>query len=285
MSLIELLVGVGLFVLIGLLFNTVMLKVHQGYANVSDRVARETEAADLSFNLKHFLSNAVELTEANKNVLLPTAFSAKRGYIAPYDLVDNWTPVSGVGTPRAMALYFRDTQKTLGPLKNNDSDRFLPTGLFFIPPTVDHYGMIAFNFGSPGATTLTGAANQLQSHFGRIVDFKIAVSSDTNRANIKKVKSLLITFTTRSYKSKGTERRTWCPPSKMSMAVCETTGTYSDYTWNVNVVLRNNTLGESSDRRQENTALTPVRLEPAPTRFVEGTYFLVPELPLESMKR
>ncbi len=285
MTLIEVLLAIGVLGVLALIFNTLMVSIQREYLTVSERINLETEAADLAFYLKHYLSPGVEIREMGAQSVGSLPFSNLQGQIKEYDLTDVWTPSVGAGVSEPLAIFFRETLRSSQALVP-DAGRYLPTGLFFVRPTVDRYGVLGFNLGSAGTASLTGASDQIALRFGKIVDLKFSdFVIDASRGD-RKVQSFVVTFSVRAYKGGANQGQKWCPPDQMlTVPECQTEAAYFDVTKSVNILLRNNGLGLSSTRRRQMVSGGQTVFEPAVRRVVDGVYFLIPEFPLESLRR
>ena len=287
MSLIEVVVAVGILGILGLVFHTLMLNIQKEYLTVSERITLETEAADLAFYLKHYLSNAVELYDSGTGSVAGN-FSNTQGRIREFNLSSLWTVSSGPGVAEPVALFFRETLKSRQTPVPPDAERYLPTGLFLVRPTINRYGVIGFSLGDSTTNVLSGTPGRVSPKFGRLVDLRLQSFVTDGSSGFRKLQSMVVTFTLRAYRGGADQDHTWCPPAQMlTVAVCQTQSPYFDLTKSVEIVLRNNVLGMSTSRRRREKELITDRtlFVPASRRVVDGVYFLVPELPLDSLRR
>jgi hypothetical protein len=284
MSLIELVVALGILGLVALAANTMLARVIQAYGSVSERVAQEKESIEIAYTLKHYLSMAIDLKRVPDTGSLGNQFSNRSGKIAAYDLGAVWQTSSGPGTAEPLAVFFRETLRSNDPNLPSNDDRFLPTGIFFIRPTTDRFGVLAIDTGSSTTPTISGRS--VDFRFTHIVDLKIhGFVVDTEYG--EHASSFLITFTKRAYKPEGQPHDfKWCPPSRMSLAACATESRYIDITKTVEVVVRNNVLGYSTTRRSERKDSIGRSIYSAGLRRTfDGIYFLRPFTPPEALKR
>jgi prepilin-type N-terminal cleavage/methylation domain-containing protein len=285
MSLIELLVALGILSIVTLAANTMLTRVIQAYSSVSERVAQEKESIEIAYTLKHYLSMAIELHKVPDGNSLGNQFSSRNGKIRSYDLGPVWQAVSGPGAAEPLAVFFRETLRSTDSNLPANGDRFLPTGIFFIRPTTDRFGVLAIDTGSADTPTISGRS--VEFRFTHIVDLKIHDFVIDNTDGRNNVSSFLITFTRRAYKPSGQAHDfKWCPPSRMTLAACRTQSRYIDINRTLEVIVRNNVLGLSSTRRTETRDSIGRSIYTAgPRRTFEGIYFLRPFTPLDALKR
>lgn len=274
---------------------------------LTNRIQSESELNEISFYLKYFTSQAINVEDAsgsNLNNWPATGVNANKGYIRADYLASKYFVPSGYSVPiDTVAIFLRDTLSSSYTAVPNVGDRFLPTGIYFQKPTAKTFGVLYIDLGQSlagGNVSISPSRDDLW--FGSIVDFQVAekayevfdqtIPDDPEKWAIRRLSAVTFKITVREYLPQENSRRdyTWCPPAKMSeLAECATTSPYKDVERIIRVVLRNNILGFSSTQMIQSTTASPVsqrfRRMPFYTRPYDLIYFLKPTYPVGQLKR
>lgn len=284
MTLTELLVGMVLFTIVSLFIAVIMSQTQKTYSQMSGRVNQEAEAEEMSAILRHYFSQAVELSLYSS---VGGAVSNLNGQLlSAYDLGSSWTTATGLSV-NPIALFFVDDQPSDQPTAAA-ADRFLPVAILVQQPSETKFGLVGIQIGDTSAqTTLTGA--NLKFRFDNIVDFKLTNIIFENDAVVsprQKVVSFTVIFTKRFFRDSDVANRRWCPPTKMLSAGCTTKTFYTDITKTVDVTVRNNVLGPSYvQRRRAPPSMASAWFIPESKRPYQGIYFHRPRFPPGALKR
>ncbi len=281
-TLTELLVGLVLFSIVALFVGVIMSQTQKTYSQMSGRVNQEAEAEEMSAVLRHYLSQAVELSAYSG---VSTAVSNLTGQILnSYDLGSSWSSGTGLNV-NPVALFFMDDQPSDQPTVPA-SRRFLPVAVFVQRPSETKYGLVAIQIGEPTQTSLNGSSPEFR--FTNIVDFKILnviYENDSVSSPRRKVISFTVVFTKRFFRDNDVPQQRWCPPAKMTSGSCLTKSFYTDITKTVDVNVRNNVLGPSYSQRKKSPLGSTGWFVPESKRAFQGVYFHRPRFPVGALKR
>jgi hypothetical protein len=291
LSLVELLVALGILAIVTIALAGLSSQMASDFKTASERVSQEEAADEIVYHLKQVLSNAVELVDPDGDPVGKNSVSNKYGQIAPYELLASWDPSASAPKAEPLALFFRDALPSITiTAVPDDSQRFVPIGIYFIRPTPTTYGVLTIDLGDKDTTSLPSKAPALR--FTHLVNLKLhdfAIESVANSSGgvDRKVASFMVTFTTRVFKAGHEQEAKWCPPPKMGSGPCVTSTYYHDLTKSFEVVVRNNLLGPSTSRRISRTDPTSGKTyyDPEPRRAIEGVYFLRPLVPVTALNR
>lgn len=284
MTLTELLVGMVIFSIVSLFIAVVMSQTQKTYSQMSGRVNQEAEAEEMSAILRHYFSQAVELSLYSS--VSSTVSNLNGQMLANYDLGALWTAGSGM-TVNPVALFFIDDQPS-DQSTIAASQRFLPVAILVQQPSETKFGLVVVQVGdNPAQTNLTGENPEFR--FTNIVDFKITNVIFENDAVVsprRKVVSFTIMFTKRFFRDLDVANRRWCPPAQMASSTCLTKTFYTDISKTVDITLRNNVLGPSyTQRKKAPASATTSWFAPESKRPYQGIYFHRPRFPVGALKR
>ncbi|WP_413583104.1 type II secretion system protein J [Bdellovibrio sp. HCB288] len=305
-SLIELLLSVvlGSILLYGV--GALISMATNQSESLTNRIQSESDLNDISFYLKHFASQGINVEDGsgrNLNNWNSTGSSQNTGFVradylasAGFNANANPAPVDTVG------IFLRDNMHSEYTAVPSLGDRFLPTGIYFQRPTAKTFGVLYIDLGrSQAAGTVTIGPSRDDLWFGSIVDFQATErqvtrfdmnNPDQDPALSSRLRLSSVTFkiTVREYLGQENSKRdyTWCPPAAMTQAECKTTSPYKDVERVVRVTFRDNVLGFSSAQMAQSSE-TPVTLRnqrrPIYRRPYDLIYFLKPSYPSGQLKR
>ncbi|WP_413292036.1 prepilin-type N-terminal cleavage/methylation domain-containing protein [Bdellovibrio sp. HCB185ZH] len=305
-SLVELLLSVVLgSVLMYGVGALISMATNQNEA-ITNRIQSESELNEISFYLKHFASQGINVEDGsgkNLNGWSPSGTSQNTGFVrADYLASTGFNAATATASVDTIGFFLRDTLISTYTSVPSVGDRFLPTGIYFQKPTAKTYGILYIDLGrSQAAGTVTISPTRDDLWFGSIVDFQAtekeverfdmnSPDQDPNVSQRFRLSSVTFKVTVREYLPQTNSKRdfTWCPPAAMTQAACMTTSPYKDVERVIRVVFRDNVLGFSSAQMSV-TAETPNTLRaqrrPLYRRPYDLIYFLKPSYPSGQLKR
>lgn len=283
MTLTELIVGLVIFSIVALFIGVIMSQTQKTYSQMSGRVNQEAEAEEMSAILRHYLSQAIELSAYAG---IGGGVSNLTGQILTnYDLGTAWTAATGLSV-NPVALFFMDDQAS-DVATMSAPNRFVPVAILVQRPSEKKYGLVAIQIAdSPSQSVLNGANPKFR--FTNIVDFKIQnliYENDAASPPRRKVVSLTIVFTKRFFRDSDIAKHRWCPPAKMTSSGCLTNSFYTDITKTVDVTVRNNVLGPSYAQRKKSPLAAANWFSAESKRPFQGIYFHRPRFPVGALRR
>ncbi len=305
-SLVELLLSVVLgSVLMYGVGTLISMATNQNEA-ITNRIQSESELNEISFYLKHFASQGINVEDGsgrNLNNWNSTGSSQNTGFVrADYLASAGFNPATATASIDTVGIFLRDSLISTYTSVPNVGDRFLPTGIYFQKPTVKTFGVLYIDLGrSQAAGTVSISPTRDDLWFGSIVDFQATEKEverfdmnnpdqDPDKSNRYRLASVTFKITVREYLPQNNSKRdyTWCPPAAMSQSACATTSPYKDVERVIRVVFRDNVLGFSS-AQMNLSGETPVALRtqrrPLYRRPYDLIYFLKPSYPSGQLKR
>jgi prepilin-type N-terminal cleavage/methylation domain-containing protein len=306
-SLLELLLAVVLVSVLLYGIGTLMTMASTQSESLTNRIQSEAEINEISFYLKHVLSMGVNveyIPGADLNNTSGSGTYENTGWVrGDYDFASTFNPATASSSIDTIGFFLRDNlQSDYTGAAPAPAIRYLPTGIYFQRPTPRTYGVLYIDLGQPqsgGLVAISPTPDDLW--FGSIVDFKAteaeSIPFDVNNPDINQITSVRrrlssVTFkvTVREYLPKGNDARayTWCPPTSMAAAQCQTASSYRDVERVIRIVFRNNVIGFSTAQMavtsETPTALRNVR-RPLNRRPFDLIYFLKPSYPSGQLKR
>ncbi|QLY25565.1 prepilin-type N-terminal cleavage/methylation domain-containing protein [Bdellovibrio sp. KM01] len=305
-SLVELLLSVVLgSVLMYGVGALISMATNQNEA-ITNRIQSESELNEISFYLKHFASQGINVEDGsgkNLNNWSPSGTSQNTGFVrADYLASTGFNPATATASIDTIGIFLRDTLISTYTSVPSVGDRFLPTGIYFQKPTAKTFGILYIDLGrSQAAGTVSISPTRDDLWFGSIVDFQATEKEverfdqnnpdqDPSTSSRYRLSSVTFKVTVREYLPQTNSKRdfTWCPPAAMTQAACKTTSPYKDVERVIRVVFRDNVLGFSSAQMNV-TAETPNTLRaqrrPLYRRPYDLIYFLKPSYPSGQLKR
>lgn len=275
--------------------------------SLTNRIQSEAQINEISFYLKHVLSMGVNVEYSPGVDLNNRSGSGTRENIGwvrgDYDFAATFNPATAAANIDTIGFFLRDNlQSDYTGAPPAPADRYLPTAIYFQRPTPRTFGVLYIDLGqSQAGGTVALSPTRDDLWFGSIVDFKAVEAesipfdvdnpdADQTTVGRRRLSSVSFKVTVREYLPKGNDARgyTWCPPTYMTMAQCQTTTPYRDVERVIRVIFRNNIIGLSSAQMQV-TSETPTSLRnlrrPMNRRPFDLVYFLKPSYPSGQLKR
>ncbi len=284
-SLIEFITGLTIVSVVLMVIINMVFQIQTQFMNLSEKVKQETEAEEMSIALRHYLTQAIELSLINSFAdfsATPVSNANGNGRIISYDLDASWT-LANAGQANPVALFYMESQPSNMPAQNV-TERFRPVGIFVQRPSLQKYGLVAVKVGSSGDVTINGANPFYR--FTNIVDFKIKnILFEVYQPNgRRKIKSFSLSFTKRFFKTFDAAKMKWCPPMQTIPECAAIEAPYIDIVRTIEITVRNNVLGPSFDQKRF-TAQGLGWFDGIPRRFYDGIYFFRTNYPSEALKR
>ncbi|WP_413576492.1 type II secretion system protein J [Bdellovibrio sp. HCB290] len=305
-SLIELLLScvIGSVLLYGV--GTLISMATNQSESLTNRIQSESELNDISFYLKHFASQGINVEDGsgkNLNNWNSTGSSQNTGFVRADYLASALFNANATTTPiDTVGIFLRDNMHSDYTAVPSLGDRFLPTGIYFQRPTAKTFGVLYIDLGrSQAAGTVSISPTRDDLWFGSIIDFQVTEKQvtrfDMNNpdqdpllSNRLRLAAVTFKITVREYLPQENSKRdyTWCPAAAMTLAACKTTSPYKDVERVVRVTFRDNVLGFSAAQMAQSSE-TPTTMRnqrrPVYRRPYDLIYFLKPSYPSGQLKR